>query len=145
MVSDIYFLLCVRYVAVWLKPEVCNTSRIYPARLWVFRTYFDFVVFDFKYVFVIRTSKILMRLNVFIFSRISTSKCSYFVFIFCETFWPVNMTKISPNVNTSHSNWGIEGIEYFNAISEEYEVIYHDGTSNYIAKDDFEWVLVILM
>ena len=55
------------------------------------------------------------------------------------------MTKITPNVNTSHSNWGIEGIEYFNATSEEYEVIYRDGTSNYIAKDDFEWVLVILM
>ena len=36
-------------------------------------------------------------------------------------------------------------IEYFNTTSEECEVIYPDGTSDYIAKDDLGGVRVILL
>ena len=43
---------------------------------------------DKCYNFLVRTSKILIRLNVPTFSRFSTSKYSYFVLIFYETFLP---------------------------------------------------------
>ena len=42
---------------------------------------------DKRYSFLVRTSKILIRLNVPTFSRFSTSKY-YFVLIFYETFLP---------------------------------------------------------
>ena len=70
--------------------------------------------------FFIRTNEILMRFNVLIFCRFSASKCSYFVLIF------------------------IGNIECLKTTLEDYKVIYPNGTSDYIIKDYFDGVLVIL-
>ena len=41
-------------------------------------------------LFLKSTIKIFMRLNVLFFRRFSTSKCSYFILDFYETFLPVS-------------------------------------------------------
>lgn len=50
--------------------------------------------------FLIRTGEILMRYNVLIFSRLSASKCSYFVLVFHEFFLVnVEILLVTPDVN----------------------------------------------
>ena len=59
--------------------------------------------------FYIGTSKILMRLNVFVFQRSLALKCSYFVLKFYETFSPANGYRIfySWRVFSYIPRWGI--------------------------------------
>ena len=42
-------------------------------------------------------------------------------------------------------NGGYQGTENFDTTLEDYKVIYDDGTSDYITKDDFDCVQVILL
>ena len=62
------------------------------------------------HTFFIRTSKVLMRLNVFVFLRFAASKCS-FLFLFCMKHFYLLTAKITPDAN----NWGyfIKGYEHF--------------------------------
>ena len=52
--------------------------------------------------------------------------------------------KITPDIIIP-TNWGYWGfIKHFNTISEEYKVMYYNGTPNYITKDIFDGVQVII-
>ena len=43
------------------------------------------------------------------------------------------------------NRWFIVDIMYFNTALEEYKVVYPDGTSDYIRKDDFDSVQIIFL
>ena len=43
------------------------------------------------------------------------------------------------------NGWFIGDIMYFNTALKEYKVVYPDGTSDYIRKDDFDGVQIILL
>ena len=69
----------------------CCCLSSYSLMLYMFLTPFIFVLsffyLNFMILFFIRTSKILIRLEVLSFWRSSASKCSYFVVIFYETLF----------------------------------------------------------
>ena len=80
------------------------------------------------------------------------------MFLFFQGFQPQNVLillfstkhsyvftmKITSDVSNSF-NWDTGYIKYFNKNLEEYKVIYPDETPDYITKDDFDSVQIILL
>ena len=80
------------------------------------------------------------------------------MFLFFQGFQPQNVlillfstkhsymftVKITSYVN-NFFNWDTGYIKYFNKNLEEYKVIYPDETPDYITKDDFDSVQIILL
>ena len=55
-------------------------------------------------------------------------------------------TFVGKKLKTLYENgWFIGDIMYFNTALEEYKVVYPDGTYDYIRKDDFDGVQIILL
>ena len=64
------------------------------------------------------------------------------MFLLFEGFHPQNVLNLF--LHLLKYSYLLTNIEYFNTTLEEYKVMHPDGTSEYIIKDDFDGVKVIL-